>query len=461
VSGKQLKRIALAGVAGALVAMVVIAVLQMRRHINGMSDAEGLRLFRETLEIVKGSYVEEVDTKKLVAGAIKGMLASLDPHSSFLEPEPFKEMGIATSGSFGGLGIEINIKDGRLTVISPIEDTPAYRAGIRSNDYIWKIGDKPTRGLTINESVRLMRGEPGTRVTLSILREGDSKVHRYEITRAIIKVTSVKSKLLEPGFGYLRISQFQERTGGDMVRALDRLRSASGGSLKGLVLDLRNNPGGLLDQSVAVAGRFIGDRPDNALVVYTQGRPGSARHDLNASIGEKEPRYPMVVLVNGGSASASEIVAGALQDHKRAVIMGTQTFGKGSVQSVVPLRGNNGLSLTIARYYTPSGRSIQARGILPDIIVGQRDMKPILSNYSGKRQRMLMEKDLENHLDAGDGPEKAPAAAPPGAAPPHPAAPAVPPPSGVADPKNDFQLYRALELLKGLNVVERFQRQAP
>ncbi len=460
-SGKKLKRIALGGVAGALVAMAVIAVLQMRRHVDTMSDAQGLRLFRETLHLVQDNYVEKVDTKKLVTGAIRGMLASLDPHSSFMGPESYKEMGIATSGSFGGLGIEINIKDGKLTVISPIEDTPAYRAGIRSNDYIWKIDGKPTHGMTISESVRLMRGDPGTRVTLSILREGDVKVHRFELTRAIIKVTSVRSKLLEPGYGYLRIAQFQERTAQDMIKALNRMRAASGGSLKGLVLDLRNNPGGLLDESVAVAGRFIGDRPDNALVVYTQGRPGTPRHDLNASIGEKEPHYPLVVLVNGGSASASEIVAGALQDQKRAIIMGTQTFGKGSVQSVIPLPGNNGLSLTVALYYTPSGRSIQAKGITPDIIVGQRDMRQIFSNYSGKRQHALREKDLLNHLAGTDEANPASSAAPPKAVPALPAVPHELPPALDANPNNDYQLYRALALLKGLNVVKRLDAKAP
>jgi carboxyl-terminal processing protease len=460
VTVKSVKKFAIIGTLAALVVVLTIAALQVRHRLQKTDDAAYLELFKKVLTLVKQSYVDEVDTKKLVSGAIKGMLTSLDPHSSFMEPEPFKEMEIATSGAFGGVGIEINMKEGRLTVISPIEDTPAYRAGLKPNDYIWKINDKLTKGMSINDAVRTMRGEPGTVVTLYIRREGEGKPIRFDLTRAIIKIASVRSRTLEPGYGYLRIAQFQERTGEDMIKALDKLRAESGGSLKGLVLDLRNNPGGLLDQAVAVAGRFVGDRLDNGLIVYTQGRPGTQRHELSASVGEKEPHYPLVVLVNGGSASASEIVAGALQDHKRAIIMGTQTFGKGSVQSIMPLRGNNGISLTVARYYTPSGRSIQAKGIQPDIIVGLRDLKQPFKNMSGGQEKIapLAEKDLQNHLSAGGKPEPASPKAPRKPEPAKPASPAAHPLAGEVDPKNDFQLFRSLEMLKGLEAVNRLQQ---
>lgn len=427
---------------------LTIGVAAGWRYYNPAADqagAEHLRLFREVVTIVRNSYVEEVGGKKLLEGAINGMLASLDPHSSYLPPEPFTEMKTEISGSFGGLGIEISMRDSKLTVVAPIEDTPAWRAGIQSGDHIWKIDDTPTRGLTITQAVKRMRGEAGTQVSLSVLRQGNGKPLVFPLVRDIIKTRSLKSRTLEPGYGYVRISQFQERTGDDFVAALAKLRSENGGSLKGLVLDLRNNPGGLLDAAVAVAGRFVGERLDNGLIVYTEGREHFAKRSYSATIGEKEPRYPVVVLINGGSASASEIVAGALQDHGRAVIMGTTSFGKGSVQTVVPLKDGAGLKLTTARYYTPKGRSIQARGIEPDIVVERAEFKEL----PDKGGAGFLEKDLDNHLSGAetDNGEKTPGPDATKA----PAAPATP--EHEAD--RDYKLRRALELLKGWDAMRK------
>src|SRR6266567_1313085 len=382
--------------------LIVIAVLglaigtgiRFRHSASKLSDAEYLRIVPEMMELIKQKYVEKVEDKKLVEGAISGMLAALDPHSAYLPPDFFKEMNIEISGSFGGLGLEINISDGRLTVIAPIDDTPAYRAGIKAGDFIWKIDAKPTQDLNITEAVRRMRGPKGTRVTLTILRKNVSKPLVFNLVRDIIKTKSMKARALEPGYGYIRISHFQERTGEEFAAALGTLRKENGGTLRGLVIDLRNNPGGLLEPAVSVAGRFIDRKAENGLVVYTKGREASSRMTLTTGMDDKEPRYPVVVLINGGSASASEIVAGALQDHKRAVIMGTQSFGKGSVQTVFSLPGGAGLKLTTARYYTPKGRSIQAKGITPDIIVASGELPVTL-----KRKEMdIREQDLENHF---------------------------------------------------------------
>ncbi|KAF0221173.1 MAG: carboxyl-terminal processing [Geobacteraceae bacterium] len=399
-----------------------------------------IRLFTKVIELIKQNYVEKVDDKKLMQSAINGMLAALDPHSSYLPPDSFTEMKVEMSGSFGGLGIEISIKDNKLTVISPIEDTPAFRAGIKSGDHIWKIDDKFTRDMSITKAVSLMRGPKGTRVTLAILREGHTKPLVFPLVRDIIQTKSLKFRTLEGGFGYIRIAQFQERTGDECVKALQSLRGQNGGSLKGLVLDLRNNPGGLLDQAIKVADRFIGEGFSNGLIVYTEGRDATAKRSLSANVGEKEPPYPIVVLINGGSASASEILAGALQDHKRAVIMGTQSFGKGSIQSIMPLRNGGGLKLTTARYYTPNGRSIQAKGITPDIVVAKVD----LPNGGKKEDQHFREKDLENHIasagrkDEVDKVKEQPRA-------------------GKSDEEvaKDYQLSRALELLRGVEILSR------
>jgi len=354
-------------------------------------------LFTDVMAIVKKSYVEEVDTKKLIAGAINGMLASLDPHSSYMPPDSYKEMKIDTKGAFGGLGIEISIKDGILTVISPIEDTPAFKAGIKAGDQIFKIDDKFTKDLNINDAVKRMRGQKGTKVILTIMREGFDKPQEFPLIRDVIQVKSVRSRLMEDGYAFIRVAQFQEKTDEDLVKHLKSLKEENKGELKGLVLDMRNDPGGLLDQAVKVAEHFV---EEGKMIVYTEGREKDSKMQFTARKGSKEPNYPIVVLINGGSASASEIVAGALQDHKRAVVMGTQSFGKGSVQTIIPLPDESGLRLTTARYYTPNGRSIQAKGITPDIIVERLELP---KESAAKKDGMhLREKDLENHFEGED-----------------------------------------------------------
>src|SRR5512136_1685953 len=379
----------------AIVSMLAVIVgigAQRRCAAQGGNDYESIELFTDVLSIVKKSYVEEVDTKKLIYGAINGMLSSLDPHSSFMPPETYKEMKIETKGSFGGLGIEISIKDGILSVISPIEDTPAYKAGIKAGDQILKIDDRFTKDLSVMDAVKRMRGPKGTKVVLTIMREGFEKPKEFPLVRDIIQVKSVKFKTLDEGFGYIRISQFQEKTDDDLVKAFQELRQKNNGNLRGLVLDLRNDPGGLLDQAVKVADHFL---EEGKLVVYTEGREKDSKMRFTARKGDKEPHYPIVVLINSGSASASEIVAGALQDHKRAIIMGTQSFGKGSVQTIIPLSDNSGLRLTTARYFTPNGRSIQAKGISPDIVVENIE----LTSTEKKDGLHIREKDLENHFE--------------------------------------------------------------
>jgi carboxyl-terminal processing protease len=426
----------------------------LRSNRTDTSSKDQIKLLKEVITIVKKSYVEEIDNKKLMQGAIDGMLSKLDPHSAFMPPEPYKEMKVNMAGSFGGLGIEINVKDSKLTVISPIEDTPAWRAGIKSNDHIWKIDDKPTRGLTINQSVSLMRGEKGTKVTLHIMRDGEKKSLAFPLIRDIIKTKSMKSKTLLPGYGYVRIIQFQERTGEDFVKALQNLSAENPEGLKGLVIDLRNNPGGLVDTAVQVADRFIGEGKDDGTIVTMKGRTPSARMSHFAKVGTKEPHYPIVVLINGGSASASEILAGALQDNGRAIVMGTQSYGKGSVQSVIPLRDGYGLKITTARYYTPKGRSIQAMGITPDIIVAQQDLsKKAKSPGKGAEDAPaeFREKDLQNHFK-GDKEMELPKKADPPKKLKDPVlkAPAVKQPG--EELADDYQLFRAVEMLKGLDI---------
>uniref|UniRef100_A0A831XMW3 S41 family peptidase n=1 Tax=Geobacter metallireducens TaxID=28232 RepID=A0A831XMW3_GEOME len=442
----------------ALIAAIVFlavggaAVLRFSSAGSEGGGTASLHLLAEVLRQVEENYVEKVERKKLLEGAVNGMLGALDPHSAYLPPEPFTEMKVEMSGSFGGLGIEISLKEGKLTVVSPIEDTPAWRAGIKAGDHIWKIDGTPTRDLSIAQAVKRMRGERGTKVTLTILRNGEAEPRVFPLVRDIIKIRSLKARTLEPGYGYVRISHFQERTGEDFVNALRNLRAENGGTLKGLVLDLRNNPGGLLEVAVKVAGRFVGERLDNGLIVYTEGREEFARQRFSATVGEKEPGYPMVVLINGGSASASEIVAGALQDHGRAVIMGTPSFGKGSVQTVIPMKDGAGLKLTTALYYTPKGRSIQAKGIIPDIIVENAELK----TAAGDKREDFHEKDLDNHLGngkeapardkVGDGKRGANEQASP---------PAQRPVASEDDLKKDFQLARALDLLKSWEVLQR------
>lgn len=435
--GKKGKRAVLLIATVSMLAVLIGVGAQRRCAAQGASDYESIELFTDVLAIVKKSYVEEVDTKKLIYGAINGMLSSLDPHSSFMPPDMYKEMKIDTKGSFGGLGIEISIKDGILTVISPIEDTPAYKAGIKAGDQILKIDDKFTKDLTVMDAVKRMRGPKGTKVTLTIMREGFDKPKEFPLVRDVIQVKSVKYKTLDDGFGYVRIAQFQEKTDDDLTKALAALREQNGGNLRGLVLDLRNDPGGLLDQAVKVADHFL---DDGQLIVYTEGREKDSKMRFTAHKGNKEAHYPIVVLTNSGSASASEIVAGALQDHKRAVIMGTQSFGKGSVQTIIPLSDNSGLRLTTARYFTPSGRSIQAKGISPDITVERIEL-PATEKKEGMHIR---EKDLENHFESTEktpGEEKK--------------SEKLPAYKTDEQIKGDYQVLRALDLLKGWDILKK------
>ena len=362
------------------------------------SAYEKLKVLADVLAIVERNYVEPVNVSNLIHGAINGMLETLDPHSSYMSPEVFKEMQTETKGSFGGVGFEITIREKVLTVVAPIEDTPAFRAGILSGDQILSIDGKSTKDLTLMDAVKLMRGPQGTQVTITIMRSGFTEPKDIPLTRAIIPIRSVRSKMLEEEYGYIKINQFIEKTHSDMKTALDRLESKEG-TMKGLILDLRNDPGGLLEQAVKVADEFL----DSGMIVYTEGRVEGQKMKFYAQKKAKEHDYPLIVLVNGGSASASEIVAGALQDHGRAVILGTPTFGKGSVQTIIPLEDGSAIRLTTARYYTPSGRSIQAQGIVPDILVA--DLAP--EGRGPAAPRFMREKDLEHHL-RGEGEKAAP-----------------------------------------------------
>lgn len=430
-----------------MVSLVAFIGISTQRRCDAQSgkEYEYIGLLTDVMTIVKKSYVEEVDSKKLIYGAINGMLSALDPHSSFMSPESFKELKTETKGAFGGLGIEISMKDGILTVIAPIEDTPAQRAGIKAGDQILKIDDKFTKDLTITESVKRMRGAKGSKVILTIMREGFERPKDFPLVRDIIQVKSVKSRMLDNGYGYVRIAQFQERTDEDVAKALKSLvEENKGKQLSGLVLDLRNDPGGLLDQAVRVADHFI---ENGKLIVYTEGRDKDAKMQFHASARSKESDYPIVILINSGSASASEIVAGALQDHKRAIVLGTQSFGKGSVQTIIPLADDSGLRLTTARYFTPLGRSIQAKGITPDIVVEQMDMP----KQSRRESMFIREKDLENHFEnkdeTGKSEEKKDSSK---------EQQEVTDPKKPVDPlKVDYQLVRALDLLKGWEILKK------
>ena len=432
-----------------MVALVAFIGISTQRRCDAQSgkEYEYIGLLTDVMTIVKKSYVEEVDSKKLIYGAINGMLSALDPHSSFMSPESFKELKTETKGAFGGLGIEISMKDGILTVISPIEDTPAQRAGIKAGDQILKIDDKFTKDLTITESVKRMRGTKGSKVVLTIMRDGFERPKDFPLIRDIIQVKSVKSRMLENGYGYVRIAQFQERTDEDVAKALKSLVDENKGKqLSGLVLDLRNDPGGLLDQAVRVSDHFV---ENGKLIVYTEGRDKEARMQFNASARAKEPDYPIVVLINSGSASASEIVAGALQDHKRAIVMGTQSFGKGSVQTIIPLADESGLRLTTARYFTPKGRSIQAKGITPDIVVEQMEMP----KQSKRESMFIREKDLENHFENKDGSSKADDKKE--EAKDSSDKDSADPKKSIDPLKVDYQLVRALDLLKSWEILKK------
>ena len=395
-----------------------------------------LRAFAEIFGRIKKDYVEAVDDVDLLESAIDGMLSGLDPHSTYLNPKEFKDLQEGTSGEFGGLGIEVGIEDGFIKVIAPIDDTPAQRAGVKSGDLIIRLDGKPVKGMGLEEAVGLMRGKPGTSIVLTIVREAENKPLKISIKRAIIKSVSVKSKILEEGYGYIRLSHFQTRTTEEMLRQISKLKSESAAGLNGLVLDLRNNPGGVLNGAVSVSDAFLTD----GLIVYTKGKQASSRLDFRAEPDDILEGAPIVVLVNGGSASASEIVAGALQDHKRAVIMGGQTFGKGSVQTIIPVNGDSAVKLTTARYFTPSGRSIQAQGITPDILLSNIRV----TSVEPPDMERIKESDLSRHLDQTR--EKR----------------GVNSANGQKNGDNngslaqeDFQLNEALNLLKGLGILRK------
>jgi carboxyl-terminal processing protease len=455
-----------------LVAVGLIAGVFISLHFSAIAEkdalsplpVEELRAFSEVFGRIKTDYVEPVSDKKLITEAINGMLSGLDPHSAYLDAEGFKEMQVGTQGEFGGLGIEVGMEEGLVKVISPIEDTPAYHAGIKSGDLIIKLDDTLVKGLTLNDAVKRMRGKPGSKIVLTIVRKGGTSPLVITVARAIIKVQSVKSKLVEPGYVFVRVTQFQEHTGENLATALEALYKQSEGNLKGVVLDLRNDPGGLLTAAVAVSAAFL---PKDALVVYTEGRTEDAKMRLTASaenylrgngsndylksLPEAYKTLPMVVLVNSGSASASEIVAGALQDHKRAVIMGTQSFGKGSVQTILPLGNNTAIKLTTARYYTPGGRSIQAKGIVPDILVEDPATADLDNTFR------LREADLDRHLsnDRQTVDKTEEIAVKPSAKTPQKNKDADGSKSEISEfgAKNDYQLNQALNLLKGMNIL--------
>jgi carboxyl-terminal processing protease len=354
---------------------------------------EQLRTFADIFGRIKANYVEPVDDKVLLENAIRGMVSGLDPHSNYLDADDYKDLQVGTKGEFGGLGIEVGMEDGFVKVIAPIDDTPAQRAGVRSGDLIVRLDDTPVKGLSLNDAVKLMRGKPGSGIELTIIRKGEEKPLKITVVRDTIKVTSVKGRLLDQHYGYLRISQFQSHTTSDLLKTLNRLEKEAGGSLHGLILDLRNNPGGVLNAAVSVSDAFL----TSGLIVYTQGRETDSQLRFEAAPDDVLNGAPLVVLVNEGSASASEIVAGALQDQKRAVIMGSQTFGKGSVQTIIPISDSAAVKLTTARYYTPSGRSIQAEGIKPDIELEEVKVSRVESNGV----KPIKEANLSGHLTNG------------------------------------------------------------
>jgi carboxyl-terminal processing protease len=407
-------------------ALLVSTTLRADQALDAQAQSQGvpiteLRVFAEVMERIRGAYIEEIDDRTLLESAIRGMLYELDPHSSYLTPSEFDDLQVTTTGEFGGLGIEVTMENGFVKVVTPIDDTPASRAGLRAGDLILKIDDTFVKGLALEDAIKLLRGEIGSEVALSILSQGTEKPRTVTLKRDRIRIQSVRTQMLEPGFGYLRITQFQSHSGRDSEKALRKL--VEEGNLKGLVLDLRNNPGGVLSAAVQISDLFLND----GLIVYTQGRDETTRVNYAATDGDLLDGLPMIELVNGGSASASEIVAGALQDHGRAIVIGQRSFGKGSVQTILPLHGDRALKLTTARYYTPKGRSIQAEGIVPDITteISKVELIEGLQN--------VREADLRGHLENGQSEEKA-------------GEKSEPQPLAISD----FTLYQALSVLKGI-----------
>lgn len=394
---------------------------------------EDLRTFTDIFGLIKRDYVEPVSDKKLLEDAVRGMLSGLDPHSAYLDAEGYQELKEGTTGQFGGLGIEVTIENGFFKVVSPIDDTPAQKAGIKTGDLIIKLDDKPVKGMSLTDAVKMMRGEPGSKIVLTIVREGEEVPLKLTLTRDIIKVKSVKSRMLEKGYGYVRISSFQSGTGDSLKKALAALKKENGGNLKGLVLDLRNNPGGVLNAAVEVSDAFL----RSGLIVYTEGRIENSEMRFNAAPDDLIDGAPIVVLINAGSASASEIVAGALQDQKRAVIMGEKSFGKGSVQTILPTSNGAAVMLTTARYYTPSGRSIQAEGIEPDIPLAHVKLETVdKTDFTP-----VKEADLSHHLQNGKGAADGNK-------------------DGLTKDKEsldvqDYALHEALNLLKGISIIKK------
>jgi carboxyl-terminal processing protease len=403
-----------------------------------------LRAFTEIFGRIKQDYVEPVSDKKLLEDAIRGMLSGLDPHSAYLASEEYKELQEGTTGQFGGLGIEVSMENGFVKVVSPIDDTPAQKAGIKAGDLIVRLDDKPVKGMTLADAVKIMRGEPGSEIVLTVIREGEEAPLKFALTRDIIKVKSVKNRLLEKNYGYLRISSFQSGTGQSLLDAVDELKKENEGALKGIILDLRNNPGGVLNAAVEVSDAFL----ESGLIVFTEGRIKNSEMRFNATPDDIINGAPIVVLINGGSASASEIVAGALQDHKRAIIMGEKSFGKGSVQTILPTSNGAAVKLTTARYFTPSGRSIQAEGIEPDVKLARVK----LESLDKAKFEAVKEADLSHHLTNGNG-EK----------------PKEPEEDKSGDKENidsgdkegedkdmrDYPLHEALNLLKGIVILKK------
>lgn len=434
---KRMKKLALTFLLSVLSVSIAFADTEATPASDTLPLDE-IRTFTEVFAKVKSDYVESVDDRKLIENAIRGMLEGLDPHSSYLDKSSYKDLQEGTSGEFGGLGIEVGMEDGYVKVISPIDGTPADIAGVQAGDLIIRLDEKSVRGLSLNEAVNIMRGKPGSDITISVVRKGEEKPIDITITRAIITAKSIVSETLEPGFGYARISSFQTHTAEDLRKSIEKLKEENKSGLSGLILDLRNNPGGILNAAVGVSDLFL----DSGLIVYTEGRIQDSKLKFNAKPSDILRDAPIIVLVNGGSASASEIVAGALQDHKRAIIMGKPTFGKGSVQTILPMNNEAAVKLTTARYFTPSGRSIQASGIEPDIIIENIRV----NSEENLNYRRVKESDLSGHLDNGDKnadkenktankkskkakEEKKPSLA-----------------------ETDYQLYEALNVLKGLTI---------
>lgn len=432
-----------------LLGAVVGGSLTLGQHVMGARSAnelplEQMRTFTDVFTRIKDDYVEEVSDEKLLEYAIRGMLNGLDPHSSYLNAEEFNELRIGTTGEFGGLGIEVGMEDGFVKVVSPIDDTPAFRAGVLAGDLIIRLDETPVKGLSLNDAVKLMRGKPGSKLTLTIIREGADKPLKIDVERDIIKVTSVRNRMLDKDYGYLRISNFQTKTTADLLKAVKKMKEESGGSLKGMVLDLRNNPGGVLSGAVGVSDAFLNE----GMIVYTDGREEDSKLRYDATDGDVLDGAPLVVLVNGGSASASEIVAGAMQDHGRAIILGSKTFGKGSVQTIQDLPAGGAVKLTTSRYYTPNGRSIQSLGIEPDIAtqpgswtrpdgdafdpLTESSLPGALSNTTIKEAEEVTEAEAETDADAEGGDKKED--------------------NLVYD---DYQLFEALNLLKGLTILSK------